>query len=258
MARPRPFDVVARGLERLALGRLQEEGAGDVEHREHAHALLGRSQDDLVAGFHASRWRCVGFNLFPVPAFRPRVGIYLPLLMGTVRAERRSEWVARAVLERLRAREGVETRLFDPRELPFGNLVHREWEMPERPPVVDEFVREMARADGFLIVSPEYNYGYPGTLKNMLDAVYDEWNRKPFAIVGVGGISGGLRMIEHLRPVIAGLGAISVPHSVPVQFVGKTWGPDGPTDGVDWGPRFDKLLDELTWYARALQAARRE
>lgn len=184
------------------------------------------------------------------------MGLYIPLLLGTVREERRSEWVARFVLERLRAREGLETRLFDPRELPFGNLFQREWEMPERPPAVDEFVREMGRADGFLIVSPEYNYGYPGTLKNMLDAMYDEWNRKPFALVGAGGVSGGLRMMEHLRAVVAGLGAVAVPHGVPVQFVAKTWGPDGPTDGADWGARFDKLIDELAWYARALKAAR--
>lgn len=256
MLRPRPFDLVAPGLEGLAFEGLQEERAGGVEHGEHAHALLGRAQDDLVARFHGPRLRSVGFNLFPLHDARARVSLYIPLLLGTVRDERKSEWVAQAVLERIRAREGAESRLFDPRELPFGNLVHREWEMRERPPAVDEFVREMARADGFLVVSPEYNYGYPGTLKNMLDAVYDEWNRKPFAIVGVGGISGGLRMIEHLRAVVAGLGAVSVPHSVPVQFVGKTWGPQGPTDGVDWAPRFDKLLDELLWYAKALKAAR--
>lgn len=183
------------------------------------------------------------------------MSLVIPILLGTVRDERRSEWVARAVLARAQAR-GWDSRLFDPREWPFGNLVRREWEMDPRPPRVAEFVDEMARADGFLIVSPEYNYGYPGTLKNMLDALYDEWNRKPFAVVGVGGISGGLRMMEHLRGVVAGLGAVSVPHSVPVQFVEKTWGPDGPTDGTDWRPRFDKLLDELAWYAHALKAAR--
>lgn len=183
--------------------------------------------------------------------------LYLPILLGTVRDQRKSEHVARFALGRLQARHGVESRLFDPREWPFGNLELREWEQHPPQPRVQKFVAEMARADGFVIVSPEYNYGYPGTLKNMLDHVYDEWNRKPFAIVGCGGLSGGLRMIEHLRPVIAGLGAVSLPHAVPVQHVGKTFGPEGPLErSEDWARRFDKLFEELEWYARALKAAR--
>ena len=181
---------------------------------------------------------------------------YLPVLLGTVRDGSRSEWVARFAHDRLAKRPGVTTRLFDPDEWPFPNLVAREWEMEPAPARVDEFVREMARADGFLLVAPEYNHGYPGALKNMLDALFDEWNRKPFALVGVGGISGGLRMLEQLRLVVSGLGAISVPASVPVQFVAKEWTPEGPADADKWGPRFDKVFDELEWYARALKTAR--
>lgn len=185
------------------------------------------------------------------------MGLYLPVLLGTARDPSRSEWVARFVAQRLALRPGVETRLFDPDHWPFPNLVAREWEMEPRPPRVAEFVDEMARADGFVVVAPEYNHGYPGTLKNMLDAVYDEWSRKPFAIVGVGGVSGGIRMIEQLRPVIAGLGAVAIPASVPVTFVAKGWTQDGPTDADDWARRFDKLFDDLIWYAEALGAARR-
>lgn len=183
--------------------------------------------------------------------------LHLPVLLGTVRHERKTLRVARFVAQGLAARPGVETRIFDPAEWPFGNLVVREWEMEPQPPAVGEFVREMARADGFVVVAPEYNHSFPGALKNMLDALFDEWNRKPFALVGTGGVSGGIRMIEQLRPVISGLGAITVPASVAVQFVGKTFADGGPVaDAEDWSRRFDRLFSDLEWYARALRRAR--
>lgn len=182
--------------------------------------------------------------------------LFLPVLLGTVRAGNRSEHVARYVAGWLGARPGVETALVDPRALPFGNLVAREWEMDPRPPEVARFVEEMGRADGFVLVCPEYNYGYPGALKNLLDAVYREWNRKPFVLVGVGGVSGGLRVVDQLRQVVSGLGAVTVPAHVPVTYVAKAFGPEGPVEPETWGPRFDKLFDELEWYARALRAAR--
>ncbi|HEX2022090.1 MAG TPA: NADPH-dependent FMN reductase [Candidatus Thermoplasmatota archaeon] len=185
------------------------------------------------------------------------MSLYLPVIHGTVRAERRSFGVARFVASRLARRPGVETRIFDPRDLPFGNLVATEWEMDPRPPEVDAFVREMARADGFVLVAPEYNHGIPGALKNVLDALYDEWGRKPFGLVGVGGVSGGLRAVEHLRPVISGLGAVSVPAHVAVQQVTKAFNDEGPVaDAQDWERRVDRFLDEVAWYARALKAGR--
>jgi NAD(P)H-dependent FMN reductase len=194
----------------------------------------------------------------PRAARSPRVSLDLPVLLGTVRHERKSEWVARYVVQRLGRRPGVVSHLVDPRLLPFGNLDQREWEMEPRPPEVAAFVDAMARADGFVVVTPEYNFGYPGTLKNLLDAVYDEWNRKPFALVGVGGISGGLRAIDNLRQVVSGLGAVVVPAHVPVTFVTKSFTEAGPIDAHEWDRRFEKMFEDLEWYAAALQRARRE
>ena len=185
--------------------------------------------------------------------------LYLPVLLGTVRRGRASEHVATYVVERLERQPGVETRLVDPRELPFGNLKAREWEMDPRPPEVARFVADMGRADGFLVVTPEYNHGLPGALKNLFDHLYDEWNRKPFAVVSCGGVSGGLRAVGLLRQVVAGLAAVSVPKEVPVQRVGKVFGPEGPREDQDaWAKRIDGLAEELAWYARALKAAREQ
>ncbi len=187
------------------------------------------------------------------------MGLYLPILYGSVRSQRRSIHVARFALERLQRRPGVETRLFDPAELPFGNLIHRSWEWMDAPVEVAQFEAEMVRADGFLVVTPEYNHGYPGTLKNLLDHLFEPWGRKPFAFVGAGGPYGGARAIDGLRLVIPGLKAISIPTMIGVSQVDKSFGPDGPlTDREGWERRFDVLFAELEWYALALQRARQE
>ena len=182
----------------------------------------------------------------------------LPVILGTVREGRHSEHVARWAHGRLAKRPGITSALIDPRELPFGNLVEREFEMKQRPPAVARFVDDMAKADGFLIVTPEYNYGMPGALKNLLDITFKPWNRKPFAFVGCSnGIAGGLRVIDMMRQVTAGLGAIAVPAHLPVREVDKAFGPSGPNaDHPDWERRLDKVLDELMFYAEALKPAR--
>jgi NAD(P)H-dependent FMN reductase len=185
------------------------------------------------------------------------MGLYLPVLYGTAREGRVSIHVAEYAAARLARRPEIETRLFDPRDLPLGNLVRRQWELNPPVPAVEAFSAEMARADGFLVVTPEYNYGMPGALKNMIDHLYKEWNRKPFAFVGAGGLSGGLRAIDQLRQVVSGVGAISVPTHLAVQHVEKAFGPQGPLSAADEFPRrFDRLFTELEWYAKALRAAR--
>lgn len=180
----------------------------------------------------------------------------IPVILGTVREGRHSEHVARYVHGRLSERSGVQSAFVDPRDIPLGNLVARVWEM-DAPPALLAYVQAMERADAFVIVTPEYNHGIPGALKNLLDVTYKEWNRKPFGLVGCGGISGGLRAIEMLRQVVSGLGAVSVPAHLPVPFVKKTFDAAGPIEGrEDWDRRTDKFLDEVQWYAKALQDAR--
>lgn len=187
------------------------------------------------------------------------MSLYLPVLYGTVRDDRKSIHVARYVVERLGRRPGTETRLFDPKDLPFANLEHRVWEWKDAPASVGAFVKEMDRADGFIIVTPEYNFGIPGTLKNLLDHVHKQWHDKPFGLVGAGGIAGGARALDSLRMIIPGLWAVSVPMSVLVPMVSTTFSAQGPTaDGVEWEKKFDMFFDQVEWYARALTRARKD
>jgi NAD(P)H-dependent FMN reductase len=185
------------------------------------------------------------------------VSLYLPVLYGSVRHERKSIHVAKYVARRLGQRPGVESRLFDPRDLPFGNLAQRVWEWADAPPAVDEFVQEMGRADGFVIVTPEYNFGYPGTLKNMLDHLHAPWRNKPFGLVGAGGIMGGARAIDGLRLVIPGVWGVTVPLAVYVHHVESAFTEEGPAgDRKGWDDRFEEFFAEVEWYADALKAAR--
>ena len=184
--------------------------------------------------------------------------MYVPVILGTVREGRQSEHLARFVHARLEAKEGVRTRLVDPRDLPFGNLVGRVMDVgPDTPEPLAGFIQDMHGADGFVIVTPEYNYSFPGALKNLLDVTFKPWNRKPFGLVACGGMSGGMRAVDALRQVVSGLGAVTVPAHVTVQGVSKAFGPDGPVaDRADWERRVDHFLDEVLWYAGALKPAR--
>jgi NAD(P)H-dependent FMN reductase len=186
------------------------------------------------------------------------VALSIPVILGTVREGRQSEHLARYVHRRLNARTGMESAFVDPREHDFGNLRTRALDLEQAPtPEVADFIRQMHAADGFVVVTPEYNHSFPGALKNLLDVTFKPWNRKPFGLVGCGGVSGGLRAIDALRQVVTGLGAVSVPANVPVQFIQRTFGPDGPlVEAETWQRRVDGFLDEVVWYAEALKAAR--
>jgi NAD(P)H-dependent FMN reductase len=192
----------------------------------------------------------------------------IPLILGTVREGRKSEHVARYVHSRLAARPGVESPFIDPRDHDYGNLRGRVIDLPDLDPqapppgipITDDlraFIRQMHAADAFVVVTPEYNYGFPGALKNLLDVTFKPWNRKPFGLVGCGGVSGGLRALDMLRQTVAGLGAITVPQHVPVPHVDKSFGPDGPrAEPEEWAKRVDGFLGHVEWYAKALRAAR--
>ncbi len=186
------------------------------------------------------------------------MALYLPVLLGTARDGNHTKHVARWIADRIDARQGIESRCFEPADLPFGDLRQREWEMDPQPEAVAAFVAEMDRADGFVLCAPEYNHGYPGAMKNLLDHLYDEWNRKPFALATTGGMSGGIRAGELLRVVVGGVGGLPIPRALHIQRARDAFGPDGPADPETWQRRLDELVDDLSWYAQALTTARQQ
>jgi NAD(P)H-dependent FMN reductase len=115
----------------------------------------------------------------------------------------------------------------------------------------------LARADGFVVVTPEYNHSYPASLKSAIDWHFTEWQAKPVGFISYGGVSGGLRAVEHLRQVFAELHAITIRDTVSFHGAAYQFTPDGrPKDPAPCEAAAALLLDRFVWWARALRSAR--
>ncbi|MBE8519000.1 NAD(P)H-dependent oxidoreductase [Amycolatopsis sp. H6(2020)] len=111
-------------------------------------------------------------------------------------------------------------------------------------------------ADAFVVVTPEYNHSYPASLKNAIDWHQPEWRAKPVAFVSYGGISGGLRAVEHLRAVFAELHAVTIRETVSFHGAQARFGDDGLPNDDAAGVAAKTMLDQLGWWARSLTEAR--
>ena len=177
--------------------------------------------------------------------------LFLPVILGTARKGRLSEHAARFVLDQAKARAEVTSELIDVATIPM-RLDDAGEQMKD--PGFSDLVR---RADGLILVTPEYNHGYPGLLKHALDMNLEEYNHKAVGICGVSsGVFGGSRVIEALLPVLRELGLVSI--SVDVNFgnVGKTFDATGKLLDDRFIRRAGRFLDELIWMAKVLRYGR--
>lgn len=183
-----------------------------------------------------------------MPAERP---LFIPIILGTARRGRESEHVAQFVFEQAKKRTGVETELIDVRELPM-RLDDAGEQMKE-----PKFSVTIERCDGLIIVTPEYNHGYPGLLKHALDMNLKEYIHKAVGICGVSaGPFGGARVIENLLPVLRELGLVTIFEDVNFGKVGTLFDERGRLLDENYVGRVGKFLDELIWMARALRHGR--
>ncbi len=177
----------------------------------------------------------------------------IPVILGTPRQGRLSEYAAHAVVEQLSKRDGIQTVLIDVRELPFATTDAGEGIKDS------QFSDAMMRADGLVIVAPEYNHGYPGMLKHALDTNLKEYIHKPVGLCGVSaGGFGGTRVVESLLPVMRELGMVSIFWDVNVSGAGKAFDSAGQLLDPDLPRRIDKMLSELIWMARVLRYGREQ
>jgi len=187
----------------------------------------------------------------------------ISVIVGSTRQGRFSEKPAQWILQRLESRGGIETRLLDLREFPlpfFDQPVPPA--MPGRPPYANEMVKkwtaEIARSDGFIFVTPEYNFGPPAVLKNALDWVYPEWNRKAAAFVSYGSAAGA-RSVQQLRESAIELQLAPVRSSVHIP-VATLWahfkGGDVDAGLAELEIPAKAMIDDLLWWTEALKVAR--
>jgi NAD(P)H-dependent FMN reductase len=172
------------------------------------------------------------------------------VILGTPRKGRMSEHAARVVISEVEKREGVLTELIDVALLPIP--VDDAGEQVKDPAFSDA----MNRADALVLVTPEYNRGYPGLLKHVLDTNLREYIHKAVGVVGVSaGVFGGARVIENLLPVLRELGLVTIFWDVNFNNVRSRFDEEGTLVDESF-LAIDKFLDELLWMAETLRYGR--
>ena len=181
-----------------------------------------------------------------------RIGI----IIGSTRPGRVGDQVARWVLDHAAQRDDAEFELVD---LVDYALPHLDEAIPAS---AGKYANDHTRAwaqkvdsfDGYVFVTPEYNHGYPGVLKNALDYFLPQFKRKPVALVTVSaGGHGGVNAWAQLVTVLVFMGAIVLPQTVAVSKVQDAFGPDGAALEPAYEKRVDGMLAELRWLASRLR-----
>jgi NAD(P)H-dependent FMN reductase len=177
--------------------------------------------------------------------------LVIPVILGTARQGRQSEHVARFVAGQLEAYPGIETTIVDVRALRLSS--GDAGENIKDP----DFSSLCMRADAFVLVASEYNHGYPGLLKHVLDTNLKEYIHKAVGVCGVSaGNFGGTRVIENLLPVLRELGLVTIFWDGNFSSVQKAFDADGALVETAYVRRIEKFLKELIWMARVLRHGR--
>ena len=179
--------------------------------------------------------------------------LFLPIILGTNRKERKSVFVAKWLMEEMGKRTEIETRLFDVRDFAVPQDDYGTGIKDDFPEWRDAIIR----ADGLVVVSPEYNHGYPGALKSVLDLLLKEYIHKSVAFVGVSaGPWGGTRVIEAMVPMVRELGLSVTFTDLNFPVVQSKFDQDGVLLDKAYERRAQDFLDELVWMSRVLKWGR--
>jgi len=194
----------------------------------------------------------------------------IQVIIGSTRQKRFSEKPARYIFDELSKRPDVVCELVDLRDWPlpfydepvspasnkgnYANELGRKW------------AAKVGEADGYIMVTPEYNHGYPAVLKNAIDWVFPEWNGKPVGFIGFGNV-GGARAIEQLRQVVIELQMLPIRNAIhiPVEVYLAAMKENVPVNPELFKPlregmrgdRVETFFNELITLARTLKGARK-
>lgn len=179
--------------------------------------------------------------------------VYIPVVLGTAREGRRSEAVAKYVHDIVSATESVRTELVDVRDHLMEATVNDSAESE----LADKWRAIADEADGFVLVSPEYNHSFPGELKMLIDRAFPEYKHKVFGVCGVSnGPWGGIRMAETIRSVLITLNAVVSNRTVMFSNVNELFDEGGNITDESYTEKVEGLMEDVVWYAQALKTAR--
>ncbi|WP_367041663.1 NAD(P)H-dependent oxidoreductase [Streptomyces sp. Je 1-332] len=186
----------------------------------------------------------------------PATPLRVAVIVGSNREGRFGPIVADWLLARIGERTDFEVDVIDladshlPTALSFNPS-------PETLAELGKVTPKLAAADAFVVLTPEYNHSYPASLKSLIDWHNAEWQAKPLAFVSYGGLSGGLRAVEHLRPVFAELHTMTIRDTVSFHNAGALFADDGThKDPTAANAAAKSMLDQLHWWAWALRNAK--
>jgi NAD(P)H-dependent FMN reductase len=178
--------------------------------------------------------------------------IQLAVIIGSTRPNRFGDTVARWFVAQGRQRDDMALDVIDLAEVGLPAV------LPHDPgPEVRDYVARIDRADAFVVVTPEYNHGYPASLKQAIDIPYHQWRAKPVGFVSYGGLAGGQRAVEQLRQVFPELHATTVRDTVSFHMAHGRFDESGePHEPEGCNAAAKTMLDQLAWWATALRTAR--
>lgn len=190
------------------------------------------------------------------------MSLNIKIILASIRDNRFGDKPAAWIMEQAKTVEGITVELLDLRDyqLPLfaegvsPAYVEGEYNTPD----VNRWANKIAESDAFIIVTPEYNHGYPASLKNNIDYLYKEWNNKPVCFVSYGS-TGGARVIQQLREVSIELQMAPIRNSVHIMAPWFLTEADGSlkTGAFDTNVKSaQSMLTQLVWWAKALKEAR--
>ncbi len=185
------------------------------------------------------------------------------IILGSTREKRNGEIVAKWVFNRLQEHTEVQSELLDLRNypLPFYDEPKTPKSLGEndyKNHIARDWVKKIGEADGYIIITPEYNHGYPAVLKNALDYPYKQWNNKPVAFISYGFSANGIRSVEQLRLVTIELQMTPIQESImlPVSEFKSLFSETGEMLDEKKNEKLKTLFTQLFWWTKALLAAR--
>jgi len=184
----------------------------------------------------------------------------IAILYGSVRSDRQGIKAARFFTKKIKERNH-EPVLIDPLDLPLPLIdkMYKEYNPDNAPENMKKIAKILTNADGFLVVTGEYNHSVPPALKNLLDHFQREYFFKPSAIVSYSaGNFAGVRSAVHLRAILGELGTPSISSMFPIAQVQNAFDDKGNAIDSFFESRSKRFLDEFIWYIKALKIAREE
>jgi NAD(P)H-dependent FMN reductase len=183
----------------------------------------------------------------------------LTIIIGSTRPGRAGLPIAEWFADRARSRGGFDVHVADLAELNLPLL-----DEPNHPRLGQYIHQHTKRwsalvdaSHAFVIVTPEYNYGYPAALKNAIDYLHNEWLDKPVGFVSYGGVAAGTRAVQQLKQVVTTLKMLAVVEAVSIPFHPQFIGDDGSVQANEIMERAaNAMLDELVRVEGALRPLR--